>query len=83
MPLLQAEHVTRLEDVATRLADGQDSIDTRLADMADRQERRLSENADQMADLAERLEFAERMMAQQRPAGLAGASEDEEVVTPV
>jgi hypothetical protein len=83
MPLLQAEHVTRLEDVATRLTDGQDSIETRLAEMADRQERRLSENADQVADLAERLEFAERMIAQQKPVNPAGASEDEEVVTPV
>jgi hypothetical protein len=83
MPLLQAEHVTRLEDVATRLADGQDSIETRLAEIADRQERRLSENADQLADLAERLEFAERVMAQQKLISPAGASEDEEVVTPV
>ena len=83
MPLLQAEHVSRLEDVATRLADGQDSIETRLAEMADRQERRLSENSDQLADLAERLEFTERMMAQQKPVNPAGTSEDEEVVTPV
>ena len=83
MPLLQAEHVTRLEDVANRLADGQDSIETRLAEIADRQERRLSANADQMADLAERLEFAERMMAQQKLAGPAKTSEDEEAVTPV
>jgi hypothetical protein len=83
MPLLQAEHVTRLEDVANRLADGQDSIETRLAEIADRQERRLSENADQLADLAERLEFAERMMAQQKPAIPATTSEDEDAVTPV
>jgi hypothetical protein len=51
--------------------------------MADRQERRLSENADQLADLAERLEFAERMMAQQKPVNPAKSSEDEEAVTPV
>ncbi len=82
-PLLQAEHVTRLEDVANRMADGQDSIETRLAEIADRQERRLSENADQLADLAERLEFAERMIAQQKPASPARSSEDEEAVTPV
>lgn len=83
MPLLQAEHVTRLEDVANRLADGQDSIETRLAEIADRQERRLSENADQLADLSERLEFAERMIAQHKPASPARTSEDEEAVTPV
>ena len=82
-PLLQVEHVTRLEDVATRLADGQDSIETRLAEMADRQERRLSENADQLADLADRIEFAERMVAQQKPVSPASNSEDEELVTPV
>ena len=76
-PLLQIEHVTRLEDVATRLADGQDSIETRLAEMADRQERRLSENADQLADLADRIEFAERMVAQQKPVSPASNSEDE------
>lgn len=63
-PLLQAEYVTRLEGIATQLADGQDSIETRLAEMGNRQERRLSENSDQLADLAERLEFAERMMGQ-------------------
>lgn len=79
-PLLQAGHVARLEEVAARLADGQDSIETRLAEMGDRQERRLSENSDQLANLSERLEFAERMMGQlQKPAGAAG---DEEVAAP-
>jgi len=78
-PMLQAQHLTRLEDVATRLADGQDSIEVRIAEMADRQEQRLSENSGQLADLAERLEFAERMIARQKPDRAAG---DEEVATP-
>lgn len=80
-PLLQAEYVTRLDAIATRLADGQDSIETRLVEMGNRQEQRLSENSDQLANLSERLEFAERMMTQlQKPAGAAG---DEEVATPL
>ena len=82
-PQLQAEHVTRLVAVADRLADGQDSIETRLAEIAERQERRLAENADHLADLAERLEFAERVMVQQKQLAPATPSEDEEAATPV
>ena len=82
-PILQAEYVGRLEDVANRLADSQDSIETRLAEIAERQERRLAESADQLADLGERLEFAERVMAQQKQLGPAAPTEDEEAVTPV
>jgi hypothetical protein len=79
-PLLQAGQVTRLEDVANRLADGQDSIEIRLAELGDRQERRLSKNSDQIALLAERLEFAERMIAQSNP-GEDKNSEDKGVAT--
>jgi hypothetical protein len=81
-PLLEAGHVTMLEAAATRLAAGQDSIETRLAEMDDRQERRLAENAEQLTELAERLDFAERVMAQQRSTGPAEARGREKPVTP-
>ena len=57
----------RLEAVVSRLADMEELMEMRFAEMRDRQSHLLGENAEQMVDLAERLDFAERVIAQQRP----------------
>ena len=63
-PHLGPHELTRLEALATRLADAEGAIQRRLEEMHDRQAQRLSAYAGQLEDLHERLDFAERMLAQ-------------------
>ena len=73
----------RLEAVVSRLADMEELIEMRFAEMRDRQSHLLGENSEQMVDLAERLDFAERVIAQQRPLNRLKPPNGNEVVTPV
>ncbi len=74
--------MTRLEAVASRLADADESIEMRFAEMRDRQAQHFAENTGQLAELAERLDFAERVLAQQRPINVLKSPDKNDVVTP-
>jgi hypothetical protein len=82
-PRIRGEDVTRLEAVASRLADAEKYIEMRFAEMRDRQAQQSAESAGQLAELAERLDFAERVMAQQRPINRLKSPDGKDVVTPV
>ncbi len=56
--------VARLEAIAARLGDIDQLVEARLASLDDRQVPRLADQGRQLAELAERLDFAERMLAQ-------------------
>lgn len=56
-------------------------IETRFAELREWQSRLFEENAQQMTDLAERMDFLERVFAQQRPAQRLSPGE-KKVVTP-
>jgi hypothetical protein len=58
-------------------------IERRFAEMRDWQTQNINDSNGQMTDLAERLDFTERVLAQQRPINRLGAPESERVVTPV
>ena len=80
-PRLRQEDVTRLEAVASRLANAEELIETRFKEMRDRQAQRFAENDNQLAELAERLDFTERVMAQ-RPIKAIKSPDEKDVVTP-
>ncbi len=81
-PRIRPEDVTRLEAVASRLADAEGLIERRFAEMRDRQAQQFAENTGQLAELAERLDFAERVLAQQRPINALESPDKSDVVTP-
>ncbi len=62
---LSAADLARLESAAARVMKAEDLIDSRLGALQDRQGMHQAEHARQLAELAERLDFAERMLAQQ------------------
>jgi hypothetical protein len=64
---LRADEVARLEAAAARIADAEGVLDTRLAALQDRQAQRNAEVARQLGELAERLDFTERMLAREGP----------------
>ncbi len=80
---LQPDDLARLEAIAARLADAEDIIDSRFVGLQDRQAMRLAEVSNQMAELAERLDFAERVLAQQRPSEQVGSHKGGEAPTPL
>jgi hypothetical protein len=55
------------EDAPSRLAVTEELIETRFAEMREWQSRLFAENADHLTDLGERLDFLERVLAQQSP----------------
>lgn len=61
------DDLARVESVLSRLAGIDELIETRFADMREWQSRLFAESADRVADLAERMDFLERVLAQQRP----------------
>jgi len=73
----------RLEAALTRLGNVEELIETRFAHLQDRQGSRLSNQAQQVAELAERVDFAERMLAQARPAERLPTPRRMEPATPV
>lgn len=80
---LRPADVARLEAAAERLAEAEEFIETRLAALQDRQAMRHAETARQVAELAERLDFAERVLAGQRPPQQLRAADESEIPTPV
>ena len=81
-PRIRAEDVARLEASASRMADAEGLIEKRFAEMRERQARQFAENTHQLEELAERLDFAERVLAQQRPIPSLQAPAENLVVTP-
>jgi uncharacterized coiled-coil protein SlyX len=80
---LGAADLARLESVAARLAEAEELIDTRLAAVVDRQAMRHAEYSRQLAELAERLDFAERVLAQQPPPKRLDVPHEGNISTPV
>jgi len=80
---LGAADLARLESVAARLAEAEELIDTRLAVVLDRQALRHADYSRDLAELAERLDFAERMLARQEPLKRLDAPEVSDISTPV
>jgi len=64
----RADHLTGFDAALSRLAGMEQLIETRFAEMREWQSRVFADNANQMTDLAERLDFLERVLAQQHPA---------------
>ena len=83
VPRLTTADLARLEAVAAKFADAEDLIDSRFAMLQDRQAMRNADMARQLMELAERLDFAERVLAQQRPAKQLGAPDEQKIKTPV
>jgi hypothetical protein len=65
---VRPDAAARLEAALERLTGTEELIETRFAEMREWQSRRFGEHADQVNDLAERIDFLERVLAQQRPA---------------
>jgi hypothetical protein len=82
-PRIQDETLTRLEAVVSRLANADQLIENRFAGMRDRQAQLNVKNAGQIEDLAERLDFAERVMAQQQPIKRLNPRNENDVATSV
>ena len=82
VPRIRPQDVARLESVASRFADAEEMIERRFGEMRDRQAQQFADSAGQLAELAERLDFAERIMAQQRPAHRLEAPDKKDIVTP-
>lgn len=80
---LRAEERARLESGLAWLAEAEGLLDTRLADLQDRQALRQAEYSRQLAELAERLDFAERALAQQQPLKRLDAPHQSDISTPV
>ncbi len=81
-PRIGAEDITRLEAVASRFADAEEMIEMRFAEMRERQAQQFSENNRELAELAERIDFAERVLAQQRSVNALESPDKKDVVTP-
>ena len=81
-PRIRAEDVARLEASASRMSDAEGLIEKRFAEMRERQARQFAENTHQLEELAERLDFAERVLAQQRPIPSLQAPAENLGVTP-
>jgi hypothetical protein len=71
------------ESAAARLAELEEVIEARLAALQDRQALRHAEYARQLAELGERLDFAERVLAQPNPLKRLDAPQEGSVSTPV
>lgn len=72
-----------LESILVRLAEVEEVIDTRLTAVQDRQALRHSEYSRQLAELAERLDFAERVLSLSPPLKRLEAPEERDIITPV
>jgi hypothetical protein len=75
--------VARLELAASRLAAVEDVIDARIASALDRLAQRRSDDARQIAELNERLDFAERLLAGQQSPPRFPAPRPSGLTTPV
>ena len=72
-----------LESIAARLAEAEELIETRLTAVQDRQALRHAEYSRQLAELAERLNFAERVLSLSPPPKRLESPEERDIITPV
>jgi hypothetical protein len=75
--------LARLEAAASRLADVEDVIDQRFAALQDHQARHRAEEARQLAELAERLDFVERVLTRPQTAKPLAPPPEKGSTTPV
>ncbi|MBI2403533.1 MAG: hypothetical protein HYV20_12535 [Gemmatimonadetes bacterium] len=75
------DKLTGFDAALARLAGMEQLMETRFAEMREWQSRVFADNANQITDLAERMDFLERVLAQQRPAQQLSPGE-KKVVTP-
>ena len=72
-----------LESIAARLAEAEELIDIRLTAVQDRQALRHAEYSRQLGELAERLDFAERVLSLSPPPKRLEAPAENDIITPV
>ncbi len=77
----RADQMMRLETIASQLTRTADAIEMRFAELQELQSRQFAETSNQMTELAERLDFAERVLAQ-RPMKRLKSPGEKDVVTP-
>jgi len=82
-PTIDEARVARLEAIAARLSETEDLIDNRFASLQDHQARNRADQGRQIAELAERLDFVERVLSAPKPARGIAAPRNEEHHTPV
>lgn len=82
-PAVAPADLARLEAALSRLDNVEELIESRLANLQDRQGTRISDQARQVAELAERVDFAERVLAQGRPGERLAPPRRLEQATPV
>jgi len=75
------DRLTGFDAALSRLVGMEQLIEARFAEMREWQSRVFAENGQQISDLAERMDFFERVLAQQRPAQQLSPAE-KKVVTP-
>lgn len=75
-------HLAQLDAAVSRLAGVEQFIETRFAEMREWQSRAFSENTIQMTDMAERMDFLERVLAQQQQPGQLNPGQ-KKAVTPL
>jgi hypothetical protein len=82
-PGFDEARLARLEAVASRLSETEDLIDNRFAALQDHQARNRADQGHQLAELAERLDFVERVIAAPRQDKALPAPREERHQTPV
>ena len=80
---LGASDPAGLDAILARLAETEELIDTRLTAVQDRQALRHAEYSRQLAELAERLDFAERVLSLSPPSKRLEAPAENDIITPV
>lgn len=80
---LDSADVARLEAAALRLADAEQLIDARFAEIRNRLAQQFASANGQLTELAERVDFAERVLAQQPEVPRLKAPDQKDVATPV
>lgn len=81
-PRMRPEDISRLEAVASRLADAEALIERRFGEMREWHMQQLAVSASQLEDLAERLDFAERVLARGESVKRIKSPDEGEVSTP-
>lgn len=80
---LDDSRLARLEQVAAQLAETEDLIDQRFAALQDHQAQQRAGQANQLAELAERIDFVERVIAAPKKQGYLDAPREQDHSTPV
>ena len=80
---LGASDPAGLDAILARLAETEELIDTRLTAVQDRQALRHAEYSRQLAELAERLDFTERVLSLSPPPKRLEAPAENDIITPV